>query len=122
MNILLHRLLARTIKKGRLEIIDAAGAAHRFGDGKGIALRVRFNTASAERALLLDPEMKLGEEYMNGGYDIEFGTVADFLTLLLANAGDRRRTWWTSAIASARFIVRRLAENNGQSQPAHRRT
>jgi cyclopropane-fatty-acyl-phospholipid synthase len=112
MNKFLQTLFARTIKKGRLEITDAAGATHRFGDGGGILVRVRFTSASAQRGVLLDPEMQLGEEYMNGGYNIEVGTVADFLTLLLVNFGNRRRTWWTSALAAARSNIRRLAENN----------
>ena len=112
MNRFLQKLFARKIKKGRLEIIDPAGATHRFGDGGGTLVRVRFTSASAERSILLDPEMKLGEEYMNGGYDIDFGTVADFLTLLLVNFGNNRRTWWTSALAATRSSIRRLAENN----------
>jgi cyclopropane-fatty-acyl-phospholipid synthase len=112
MNRFLQKLFARKIRKGRLEITDPAGTTHRFGDGDGTLVRVRFTSASAERGMLLDPEMKLGEEYMNGGYDIEVGTVADFLTLLLSNFGNRRRTWWTSALAAARSSIRRLAENN----------
>jgi cyclopropane-fatty-acyl-phospholipid synthase len=112
MNRFLYKLFARTIKKGHLEIADPAGATHQFGDGGGTLVRVRFNCASAERGVLLDPEMKLGEEYMNGGYAIEVGTVADFLMLLLVNFGNRRRTWWTSALAAARSSIRRLAENN----------
>jgi cyclopropane-fatty-acyl-phospholipid synthase len=112
MNRFLQKLFARKIKKGRLEITDPAGATHRFGDGTGTLVRIRFTSASAELGVLLDPEMKLGEGYMNGGYIIEIGTVADFLTLLLVNFGNRRRTWWTSALAAARSSIRRLAENN----------
>ena len=112
MNRFLQKLFARKIKKGRLEITDDAGATHRFGDGGGTLVRVQFTSASAQRGVLLDPEMQLGEEYMNGGYDIEVGTVADFLTLLLVNFGNRRRTWWTSALAAARSSIRGLAENN----------
>ena len=116
MNSLLRMFLARTIKKGRLEIIDSSGAAYPFGDGTGVRLGIRFRSAAAELAVLLDPEMKLGEEYMNGGFDIEYGTVADFLTLLIVNAGDRRRSWWTRAFATFRSIVRRLGENNDQKR------
>ncbi len=112
MNSLLHSFLSRTIRKGRLEVIDSSGAPHHFGDGPGSAVRIRFNSAAAERAVLLDPELQLGEQYMNRGYDIEAGTVLDFLTVLLVNIGGSRKTWWTRTLSSGRSILRRLAEHN----------
>ena len=112
MNSLLHTFLSRTIRKGRLEVIDSSGAPHHFGDGPGSAVRIRFNSAAAERAVLLDPELQLGEQYMNRGYDIEAGTVLDFLTVLLVNIGGSRKTWWTRTLSSGRSILRRLAEHN----------
>jgi cyclopropane-fatty-acyl-phospholipid synthase len=116
MNSLLRTFLTRTIRHGRLEIVDASGAAHRFGDGSGPPVRIRFRSAAAERSVLLDPELKLGEEYMNGGYDIEAGTVLDFLTLLLANIGGGGRTWWTNALAAGRSVLRGFSENNDHSR------
>ena len=44
-----------------MDIVDPSGALHRFGDSSCVPVRVRFNSASAERAILLDPEMNLGE-------------------------------------------------------------
>ena len=112
MNRLLHAFLTRTIKKGRLDVIDSSGATHHFGDGTGAPVRIRFNSAAAERAVLLDPELQLGEQYMNRGYDIEVGSILDFLTLLLVNIGGSRPTWWTRALSSARSIFRSVFENN----------
>ncbi|MEO8667412.1 MAG: cyclopropane-fatty-acyl-phospholipid synthase family protein [Bauldia sp.] len=109
---LLRKLLAGAIKKGRLETIDASGARHKFGDGSGPEVRVRFNSAAAERAVLLDPEMKLGEEYMDGGYTIEAGTPLQLLTLLLENVDSSGRTWWTGILDRGRTLMRRLVENN----------
>ncbi|HEY5081719.1 MAG TPA: cyclopropane-fatty-acyl-phospholipid synthase family protein [Bauldia sp.] len=116
MNSLLRGYLARAIKQGRLEIIDSAGAAHRFGDGSGTPVRIRFKSAAAERALLLDPEMKLGEEYMNGGYAIETGTVLDFVTLLYRNIGSRGQAWWMRGASRLRRRLRQLLENNNSSR------
>ena len=112
MNRLLETFFAGTIKKGCLDIVDSSGALDRFGDGSGVPVRVQFNSAAAERGVLLDPEMNLGEAYMDGGYDIEVGTVLDFLTLLRVNVGGRGRTWWMTALAACRSIIRRLGENN----------
>ena len=61
MNRLLETFLAGTIRKGCMDIVDPSGALHRFGDSSCVPVRVRFNSASAERAILLDPEMNLGE-------------------------------------------------------------
>jgi len=116
MNWLLQTFLARSIKKGHLEIIDPSGATHRFGDNSGTLVRVRFNSAAAERAVLLDPEMNLGEEYMNRGCDIEVGRVLDLLSLLRVNIGGRGRTWWTNVLAVGRSIIRRVSENNNRER------
>ena len=55
MNRILEAFLAGTIKKGCLDIVDASGALCRFGDGSGVPVGVRFNSAAAERAVLLNP-------------------------------------------------------------------
>ena len=118
MNSLLQTFLTRTIKTGQLEIIDSSGASFCFGDGMGVPVRVWFKSKAAERRVLLDPEIKLGEEYMNGGFDIEVGTVLDLLTLLRANVGGTGRTWWTTAHAALRRIVRRVVEKTIMDVPA----
>jgi cyclopropane-fatty-acyl-phospholipid synthase len=116
MNPLLRAALARAIKTGSLEIVDPHGAVHRFGDGSGPPVRVHFKSAATERALLLDPQMKLGEEYMNGGYEVERGTLLDFLSILIVNFGARGRTWWTAATEEIRGLVRLVAENNNATR------
>jgi cyclopropane-fatty-acyl-phospholipid synthase len=112
MNRLLESALRRSIRKGRLEIVDSSGASRCFGDGSGTLVSIRFNSPAAERAVLLDPQMKLGEEYVDGGYVIEAGTVLEFLTLLFINIDERDRAWWVRGIANGRSILRRYLENN----------
>ena len=108
----LQAFLSRKIKKGRLEVIDWSGATRNFGDDTGALVRIRFNSAEAERAVLFDPELQLGQQYMNRGYDIEAGSIVDFLTLLLVNIGGNRPNWWTAALSSIRSIFRSVFENN----------
>jgi cyclopropane-fatty-acyl-phospholipid synthase len=112
MNSFLQAFLTRNIKKGRLEIVDWSGARRSFGDGTGAPVRIHFNSAAAERAVLFDPELQLGQQYMNRGYDIEAGSILEFLTLLLVNIGGSRPTQWTRALSSARSILRSVFENN----------
>ena len=112
MNSFQQAFLTSKIKKGQLEVIDPSGTPHRFGNNTGGAVRIQFNSAAAERAVLFDPELQLGEQYMNGGYEIEAGSILDFLTLLLVNIGGNRPTWWTRALSSIRSIIRGVTEKN----------
>ena len=50
-----------------------------LGDGTGRPLALRFTTRAAERGILLDPELKLGEAYMDGTLIVEQGSIADVL-------------------------------------------
>ncbi len=44
---------------------------------------MRFTTKAAERGILLDPEVKLGESYMDGSFIVDRGTIADALAIFL---------------------------------------
>ncbi len=55
MNRLLANYIDRVLKKGSLELIDAKGRLHRFGDGTGETVRVRIKSSSAELAVFLNP-------------------------------------------------------------------
>ena len=76
-------LLRRFIRRGSLTITTAAGSTYSFGDGNGPPVAVRFATARAQRAVLFDPELKLGEAYMDGSLIVERGSIADMLAVLL---------------------------------------
>ncbi|MBN9024443.1 MAG: class I SAM-dependent methyltransferase [Rhizobiales bacterium] len=112
MNRLLINYLSGVLKRGSLEIIDAKGKRHRFGDGSGIPVRVRFTTAAAERAVLSNPELKLGETFMDGSFVVEQGSIYDFLEVVLQNVGSGGRSWWMRAIYRLRVMTRRLRQWN----------
>jgi len=80
---LLFILLRRFIRYGSLTVTTAAGARYTFGDGKGPPLAVRFTSPSAQRGALFDPELRLGEAYMDGTFVVERGTIADVIALLV---------------------------------------
>jgi cyclopropane-fatty-acyl-phospholipid synthase len=119
MNVLLKTALNWLIVEGSLEVVDSSGASQTFGNGNGKTVRIRFTSPAAERSVVFDPEMKLGEAYVNGGYVIESGSVLDFTSLLMANVGSSGRTWWTRALASVRRGLRRFNENNNPMRARH---
>ena len=111
MNRLLRSFLGSAIKKGALEIVDAKGRAHRFGDGSEPTARVRFRTPAVQRAITTNPELRLGEAYMDGDLVLEHGDIYDFLDVLAANLRNDRAAWMT-AIAGARYVTRRIRQHN----------
>jgi cyclopropane-fatty-acyl-phospholipid synthase len=112
MNTILRNLLRKAVKKGNLEIVDAEGRRDRFGDGEGLPVRARFTSSAAERRLLMHPQLKFGEEFMDGGFVMESGSIYDLFTVLLQNLEHYHPTWWIAAIAGATFATRRFAQLN----------
>lgn len=69
------------IKTGGLEVTDAAGAAHRFGDAEP-EIRIRFTDEKAERFVANDPQLAVGEMYMDGRLIVETGDIYGLLALV----------------------------------------
>jgi cyclopropane-fatty-acyl-phospholipid synthase len=82
---LLSEFAKRTIKKGDLTIIDAAGRRHRVGDGRGRSVTVRLHDKSLHHRLAINPFLHLGEAYMDGTLTIEQGSLYDSLDICAAN-------------------------------------
>jgi cyclopropane-fatty-acyl-phospholipid synthase len=80
---LLARALDVLIDDGTLTLIDAGGVTHRVGrrsDG-GAEVVVRLSDRRLHWKLLLNPELSLGEAYMDGTLTVERGSVYDLLDL-----------------------------------------
>lgn len=73
---------------------------------------MRFATRAAQRAVLLDPELRLGEAYMDGTFVVERGTIADFLGLVFPETRDGYPLRWTWPLAAARWVSRAVQQWN----------
>jgi cyclopropane-fatty-acyl-phospholipid synthase len=112
---LLSIFLRRFIRHGSFTVTTAAGKRYTFGDGDGPAIAVRFVTAKAQRSVLLNPELRLGEAYMDGTFVVEQGSIADVLALLLRQERIAAPTWalpWRLV----RHLFRRLQQFNPRSR------
>jgi cyclopropane-fatty-acyl-phospholipid synthase len=78
-------ILRRTIKIGRLTIIDATGRSHVFQGSEGPAATVRLHDKALHRKLLLNPKLAFGEAYMDGTLTCEGGDLYDVLDLVARN-------------------------------------
>jgi len=108
---LLQWVFRKEIRTGNLRITTAGGSSFSIGDGTGKPLAIRFTTRKAERGVLIHPELRFGEGYMDGGIIVEQGTIADVLAVLLAQSGG-----WARLRERGRFLYLRLTQFNSRSR------
>jgi cyclopropane-fatty-acyl-phospholipid synthase len=109
---LLDVLLSRIVAHGALTLTDARGKAHRYGDGRGPKVAFRLTDGRIARQLVFDPQLALGEAYMQGRLVMQEGRIYDLLALLLSNLGERQLPGWTNSLTAMRYLLRRVAQFN----------
>jgi cyclopropane-fatty-acyl-phospholipid synthase len=112
---LLSVFLRRFIRHGSFSVTTAAGKRYTFGDGTGPAVAVRFTSAKAQRSVLLNPELRLGEAYMDGTFVVEQGSIADVLAVLLRQERIAVPKW-ALPLRLVRHAFRRLQQFNLRSR------
>lgn len=111
MDKLIFKAVARLIKKGTLRITTAKGATASFGNGEGIPVAIRFQSSLAQRRVLADPELRLGEAFVDGDMVLETGTIAELLELLLSQDATGRPLS-SRMLAGLRFLLRGFSQQN----------
>src|SRR5262249_38008731 len=106
MDWLLRVLIARLIRRGNLRLTTARGKVLTFGDASGPMVAARFTSWRAEFGVVLEPELKLGEAYMNGTFVIEQGSIADLLAIAMAR-GDLHALRWSHPLEALPLAWRR---------------
>ena len=117
MDRLLRFLLETFIRRGTFRVTTSRGTTFAFGDGTGTPVAVRFTSPAAEWAVLLDPELKLGECYMDGTFVVEHGTIADVLAVALGQDSDVPH--WARPQWLLRYLKRRLQQFNPRKRARH---
>jgi len=84
---LLSGLFRRFIRKGTLHVIDAKGTLHTFsGTPEEPVVTIRIHDKSLYNKLFFNPELHVGEAYMDGDLTFEDGsTCYDFIHLFSIN-------------------------------------
>uniref|UniRef100_UPI003704C2A9 SAM-dependent methyltransferase n=1 Tax=Mesorhizobium atlanticum TaxID=2233532 RepID=UPI003704C2A9 len=108
---LLRSLLRRVIRKGTLTLVTPDGCACDIGHGEP-SVTIRVTDRATVRRLFLNPDLALGEAYMDGTLVVEGGGVHDLLDLCLANLGWDTGHWVQRARSIGRRLGRRLAQHN----------
>jgi len=112
MNRWLDRLARRVIRHGRLEVTWSDGSMSRYGEGTAEPIRVAFRNPAAEWAVLKNPELAIGESYMDGGLVFPDDALHEFLMLLDRNIHAFGAHPLFRMLSRFRFLTRRLAQNN----------
>ena len=110
---LLARLARQVIREGRLTLIDARGRTHVVkGEREGPEAGLRFHTAKAERRVAFNPQLALGECYMDGSVEPEGCDIIDVLRLLISNMKHLDGSVLHDLANRWRFVTRRIAQHN----------
>lgn len=107
---LVESVLRRVVTRGALLVTFASGRTIALGSGVPL-VHMRFTSTRAQRRLLLDPELALGEIYMDAGLVLERGDIADLLDILMGQPVFQP-TFTSRLIFHLRKGLRRVAQFN----------
>ncbi|MFW6027660.1 MAG: class I SAM-dependent methyltransferase, partial [bacterium] len=106
-------ILKRVIRNGHLTLIDATGRRHVMeGGSQRPRVTIRLHDRALHRRLLLNPQLALGEAYMEGTLTVEEGSVDDLLDLLMGNTAGRSGGSLWALRDRLRRLGRRLEQYN----------
>lgn len=110
---LLPMLLRRVIRAGTLTLIDPDGASHVFsGESPGPSVTIKINDPTLDRKLMLNPELRFAEAYMDGGLDIAPEDLREVLRLFKLNQQHLKRAPSQSVFRGLAKVVKRMVRNN----------
>jgi len=109
---LLDHVLKSVINTGTLTIIDAGGRRYSGGGGPGPSVTLRLHDPKLHYQLFFDPNLKIGEAFMDGTLTVEDGEIYDVLALAILNLGWGRGHWFQALTTRWRAMTRRLSQYN----------
>ncbi|MGI9383422.1 MAG: class I SAM-dependent methyltransferase [Methyloligellaceae bacterium] len=109
---LLPLLFDHVVKTGDLRLFGPAGGAYRFGDGTGDPIVIRLTDRRLEFELACNPELVLGEAYMDGRLTVERGSIYQFLALVFRNLRCREWPSWVKLLGRVRRAGKRVQQYN----------
>jgi cyclopropane-fatty-acyl-phospholipid synthase len=120
--ILLCLLVRKIIRTGRLDVQMPSGREHVFGEGPPL-IALRIATIATVWRLLRNPELALGEAFMDGTLTVERGSIYDLLELVMANLKMSSGPGPIRLQAQFRKLLRRIVQHNpvvrSQTNVAH---
>ena len=100
----LSLFLARLIRQGALVAVYPDGRSVRYGEASSLPVTVRFHTWPLLRKLVLNPDLALGEAYMDGTLTIEDDDIYGLIELLVVNLAHQPDVWHYRWLARLRRL------------------
>ncbi len=104
-------IFRRIVRRGTLCVSFAPGCSFTVGDGSGKPISVSFDSPLTLLRILADPDLKLGEAFMDGSFRVTEGSLAEFFDLVESQC-KTTPTVVSITFDTARFLGRRLAQFN----------
>jgi cyclopropane-fatty-acyl-phospholipid synthase len=96
-----------------LVLIESNGRVTRFGEaGDGPALTLRLHDSKTMWRLSINPDLALGEAYMDGSLTVENGTMRDVIALIFDNLSDAIELPQRTIERPFRALLRRIHQYN----------
>lgn len=108
----LEHMMRAVVRRGTLLMTLPGGRTSRHGDGTGRPVHITFHDSANLASIVLNPELRLCEAYVDGHMTIADDDLMGFLTLAISNLARGHRTGWQSLLAQARRSMRRLRQWN----------
>ena len=113
---LLDRLLRRAVTHGALEVQDAGGRLHRYGETGAPPVKIRLTVAATARRIAINPALGAGEAFMDGRLIVESGDIMDLLNLVGRNLTWDRGNSLRVSLWNQQRIAARWDELNARSR------
>ena len=109
---LLDQLLRQTIRTGTLVVHPPTGEVRTYGDGTGKPVTVRISDRSLVRRILLNPDLGVGEGYMEGSLTIAGDDLHTFLKLAVRNSQNAWKHPLHRLLWKLRYLLRVVRQYN----------
>jgi cyclopropane-fatty-acyl-phospholipid synthase len=108
---LLDRMIRSFLRQGALAVRFPDGTLRRYGVGDGVTITI--NDEATVRRLVLDPQLAVGEAYMDGTLVIDGDDLHGFLEALVPNTALMDAAAWYRLRQTAGRLVAPLRQLNG---------
>jgi cyclopropane-fatty-acyl-phospholipid synthase len=111
-NKLLSTFLRQLIERGALVLVYPDGHSERFGEARAPAVTLRLLDRTLPRKLVTNPDLSLGEAYMDRTLTVERDDIYGLIELLLVNLKRQKGAWHRRWLIRLRRAGRCFAQFN----------
>jgi cyclopropane-fatty-acyl-phospholipid synthase len=112
MSALISRIVSKLVRTGRLRVEYPDGKSQEYGDGAGPLVGIRLTDRSVAWDVVMDPELKFGEAYMDGRIVITEGDLYDLLAVGSANLWKSDGLAWIKGLEKIRSRLKSWTRND----------